>query len=63
MRHNAERHSCYGLLTLTVAETKTEADKKMGSIGLCEVIHTAQRLRTTQIPVGICILVIGLSHC
>ena len=41
----------------------------LGSMELCEGVHTAQRQTTTQIPIEFCILVIGLSlglslsHC
>ena len=41
----------------------------MGSVGFCGVVYTAQRERTTQIPIGFCVLVLGLSlgfglrHC
>ena len=33
----------------------------MGCIGLCGVVHTAQRQMTTQIPIGFCVLVLGRS--
>ena len=44
-----------------MAETETETDKKMGCIGLCEVVHIPQRQITTQIPIEFRILVIGLG--
>ena len=32
----------------------------MGCIESCRGVHTAQRQMTTQIPIGFCVLVIGI---
>ena len=49
--------SSNGVLTLPDTETDTETDQKWVVMG----VHTAQRQKTTQIPIGFCVPV--LSFC
>ena len=44
----------------TTPRTRPRPKKKI-CIGLCGSIHTAQRPMTTQIPIGFCVLLIGIG--
>ena len=44
-------------------QTKTKTDKRMGCIGLCGVVHAAQRQIATQIPIGSHVFFLGLGQC
>ena len=61
INHEKKWKYFYGVFTLDDTENETETDKKMACIGLCGGIHTAQRPMTTQIPIGFCVLVIGIG--
>ena len=50
----------YDVFIMSYTETEAETDKKMGCIGLCGGVHTAQRQMTTLISIGFCVHVLGI---